>query len=209
SSFENRSAAGRRLADQLSDYTHRDDVVVLALPRGGLPVAAEVTRQLGLQLDVMLVRKIGFPGHPEYGIGAISEHQVEVIDQARIAQLGTTTDQLQESISAERQELERRLEIYRQGRSLPNLTDKTVLLVDDGVATGVTMKAAVESARKLGAAEVVVAVPVCAADSAAELRARADRLVCLLEPANLRAVGQYYQQFDQLNDDQVVKFLSN
>ena len=201
--FTNRADAGRQLAGWLSAYAGRADVVVLALPRGGVPVAAEVAARLGAPLDVFLVRKLGVPGHPELAMGAIAEGGVMVVSQAILADLGIPRSALDQVAARERLELERRDVQYRGGRERPSVRDKVVILIDDGLATGATMEAAVMALREHHPARIVVASPVGARESCERLGRVADEVVCALIPASFMAVGQWYQDFGQTSDDEV------
>lgn len=207
--FGDRTDAGRRLAALLSARSWLDPVV-LGLPRGGVPVAAEVARTLGVALEVVVARKLGAPGRPELGIGAVAEGGALVRDEAAIAALGVTEEQLEEITLRERAELRRRVETYRGGRPLPDLRGREVLVVDDGLATGVTAEAALAGLRVLGADHLVLAVPVGAPDSVRRLASHgAGEVVCLLAPAELRAVGQWYRRFDATSDDEVLALLAS
>jgi putative phosphoribosyl transferase len=201
--FTNRADAGRQLAGWLSAYAGRSDVVVLALPRGGVPVAAEVAARLGAPLDVFLVRKLGVPGHPELAMGAIAEGGVMVVSNAILADLGIPRAALDQVAARERLELERRDVQYRGGRERPSVRDKVVILIDDGLATGATMEAAVMALREHHPARIVVATPVGARDACERLSQVADEVICALIPASFMAVGQWYQDFGQTSDDEV------
>lgn len=205
--FRDRGDAGRQLAGELAG-TVGSSAVVLGLPRGGVPVAAEVARALQLPLDIIVVRKLGVPSHPEYAMGAIGELGVRIIDGDVIRATGVTDEQLAGVDRRERVELERRARRYRgAGEPLP-LVGRTAVIVDDGMATGSTAVAATQVARLLGASRVVLAVPVAAPDAVAELRRHADDVVCVEVPEHFRAVGQFYDGFDQTTDDEVVALLS-
>lgn len=201
--FTNRVDAGRQLAGWLSAYAGRSDVVVLALPRGGVPVAAEVAARLAAPLDVFLVRKLGVPGHPELAMGAIAEGGVMVVSNAILADLGIPRAALDQVAARERLELERRDVQYRGGRERPSVRDKIVILIDDGLATGATMEAAVMALREHHPARIVVATPVGARDACERLSQVADEVICALIPASFMAVGQWYQDFGQTSDDEV------
>lgn len=201
--FTNRADAGRQLAGWLSAYASRSDVVVLALPRGGVPVAAEVAARLAAPLDVFLVRKLGVPGHPELAMGAIAEGGVMVVSNAILADLGIPRAALDQVAARERLELERRDVQYRGGRERPSVRDKVVILIDDGLATGATMEAAVMALREHQPARIVVATPVGARDACERLSQVADEVICALIPASFMAVGQWYQDFGQTSDDEV------
>jgi erythromycin esterase-like protein/predicted phosphoribosyltransferase len=201
--FMNRADAGRQLADRLGAYAGRSDVVVLALPRGGVPVAAEVAARLKAPLDVFLVRKLGVPGHPELAMGAIAEGGVMVVSSALVAELGIPRAALDQVAVRERLELDRRDTLYRGGRERPAVRDRTVILIDDGLATGATMEAAVMALREHRPARIVVAAPVGARETCERLGRIADEVVCPLIPRSFMAVGQWYRDFEQTTDDEV------
>lgn len=205
--FLNRFDAGRQLATHLNALAQRNDVVVLALPRGGVPVASEVARELNAPLDVFLVRKLGVPGHPELAMGAIASGGVRVLSDDLIDQLGIPRAEVDRVSVRERLELERRDRLYRGDRSLPELRGRTVILVDDGLATGATMEAAIVAIGQFQPAQVVVAVPVGAADACHRLKEIADEVVCASTPEPFRAVGLWYQHFDQTSDEEVISLL--
>lgn len=204
--FADRADAGRRLAERLRGYRGRD-VLVLGLPRGGVPVAAEVARALGAPLDVLVVRKLGVPTQPELAFGAIGEDGVRVLNDTVLRRLGLGETEIGAVEAAERAELERRVTRYRGGRPGQPLTGRTVLIVDDGFATGATARAAALVARARGADTVVLAAPIGAADTVAELGTVADEVVCLGAPFDFVAVGQGYADFSQTPDDQVCALL--
>jgi erythromycin esterase-like protein/predicted phosphoribosyltransferase len=206
--FRNRVDAGRQLAAALGHYGGRSDVVVLALPRGGVPVAFEVARALGAPLDVFLVRKIGVPGHPELAMGAIAEGGVRVLNQGLIRDIGIPSTAVEQVVVRERLELERRDRLFRDGRSLPALKGRTVIVVDDGLATGATMEAAVHALRQMTDGSIVVAVPVGAPDTCKRLREIADDVICVDTPATFNAVGLWYEDFSQTTDEEVRRLLS-
>jgi putative phosphoribosyl transferase len=204
--FRDRKDAGRRLARVLAAMDmHRP--VVLALPRGGVPVAAEIAEALHAPLDVFVARKIGAPGRREYGIGAIAEGGEPLFDRWSVRALGIPEGQLAELAEDERHELDRRVRSYRGGRSLPPLGGRSVVLVDDGLATGVTAEAALRALRDRGLSDLVLAVPVCARDSASRLGSLAE-VVCLYCPEDFRAVGLWYDEFGQTTDDEVLDLLA-
>lgn len=205
--FRDRAHAGRVLARALSAYAGRDDVVVLALPRGGVPVAAELARALGAQFDVFVVRKLGLPGHEELAMGAVAPGGVLVLDNRLVRGLGIPDEVLKETVEKELRELERREAAYRAGRRPPDLEGKTVILVDDGLATGATMRAAALALRKYKPARVVVAVPVASAETCDEFRADVDEIVCALTPSPFHAVGLWYDDFSQTSDEEVRELL--
>ena len=206
--FRDRAEAGRHLAELLRGYAGREDVIVLALPRGGVPVAYEVARALGVPLDVFMVRKLGVPRHEELAMGAIAGGGVLVLDEGLIASLGIGTGQVRQAIAAEARELERRERVYRDGRAPPQLEGRTVILVDDGLATGATMRAAALAVREHRPARIVIAVPVAAAETCRELRGDADELVCAATPSPFGAVGLWYENFSQTSDEEVRELLA-
>ena len=206
--FLNREDAGRQLAAHLAHYAGRSDVIVLGLPRGGVPVAGEVAQRLHAPLDVFLVRKLGVPGHPELGMGAIAEGGVEVLSDDLIRDLGIPQRVVQQVAVRERMELDRRDALYRRGRTLPPVRGHIVILVDDGLATGSTMQAAVTALRRLEPARVVVAAPVGARDTCARLKLFADEVVCVEMPEPFHAVGLWYEQFAQTTDEEVKRSLT-
>jgi len=207
--FLDRADAGRQLAKTLTAYGGRSDVVVLGLPRGGVPVAFEVARELRAPLDVFLVRKLGVPGHPELAMGAIAEGGVEVLNDELIRDLGIPQKMVQEVAVRERMELDRRDTLYRGGRPLPAVRGRIVILVDDGLATGSTMQAAVTALRRLEPARIVVAAPVGAHETCDRLGHFANEVVCLIAPQQFQAVGLWYDVFTQTTDDEVKQLLGS
>jgi predicted phosphoribosyltransferase len=206
--FENRAEAGRSLAERLKEYVGRDDVIVLGLPRGGVPVAYEVARALRAPLDVFIVRKLGVPGFEELAAGAIASGGVRVLNEDVVRAL-PNADAIIESVTVrEKNELERREQSYRDGRPAPQVRGRIVILVDDGLATGATMRAAVKALRQSGAAKIVVAVPVGPPETCREIEAEADAIVCATAPEFFRAVGQYYHDFSQTSDEEVRELLA-
>jgi erythromycin esterase-like protein/predicted phosphoribosyltransferase len=206
--FKDRAEAGRLLADRLREYAGRDDVVVLALPRGGVPVAFEVARELDAPLDVFVVRKLGVPGREELALGAIATGGTRVLKRPLIQALGIPPDTIEAIDARERRELERRERAYRGEQPPPDVAGRTVILVDDGLATGSTMLAAVEAVRQDDPARVVVAVPVADPEVCTLLGTAADDAVCLITPQPLRAVGEWYEDFSQTTDDEVRALLA-
>jgi putative phosphoribosyl transferase len=205
--FRDRSEAGQQLSQALARYANRDDVIVLALPRGGVPVAYEVAEALRAPLDVFLVRKLGAPGHPEFAIGAIAAGGVQVLSKDVISSLGIPPEMVEQIAARERVELERRDKAYHGDRPKPPLRGTTVIVIDDGLATGSTMEAAVVALGEFHPAKIIVASPVGAADSCLRLRALADEVVCLKTPEPFRAVGLWYRAFDQTTDEEVIDLL--
>ena len=206
--FRDRVDAGRVLARKLDRYRGRPDLLVLALPRGGVPVAFEVARELGAPLDVFVVRKLGMPGHEEYAIGAIASGGVRIINEEAITAFGVTDDEIEAVTAAESAELERRERRYRDGRPPPEIAGKTVILVDDGLATGSTMRAAVEALREEGPARLVVAVPTAAPETCQEIGRLVDDMVCAMTPEPFYAVGLWYDDFGQTTDEEVHDLLA-
>src|SRR5213592_1307826 len=204
----NRTEAGRLLAEKLVNYAGRADVIVLGLPRGGVPVAFEVAQRLGALLDVFIVRKLGVPGFEELAAGAIASGGVRVLNEDVMRAIPHADEAINAITARETAELERREQIYREGRPPPELRDRIVILVDDGLATGATMRAAVKALRQSGAAKIVVAVPVGPPDTCRELEQEADEMICLSTPEFFQAVGQYYEDFSQTSDEDVRELLA-
>lgn len=205
--FADRSEAGRALAEMLSEYAHRDDVVVLALPRGGVPVAYEIARRLQAPLDVFLVRKLGVPGHEELAMGAIASGGVRVINPTVVEGLGIPPQVVDAVARREQRELERREQEYRENRPPIDVAGKTVILVDDGLATGSTMRAAVQALRALKPRKIIVAVPVAAPETCDEFRSEVDDIICAITPEPFHAVGLWYEHFAQTTDEEVKELL--
>lgn len=206
--FIDRVDAGRHLAGALRHYAGRDDVLVLALPRGGVPVAFPIAQALHAELDLMLVRKLGLPNQPEFAMGAIGSGGVCVLQPGVPGLMGVTQAEVDAVIAAEQSELARRERHYRGERPPARLAGRCVILVDDGVATGSTMLAAVEVARRQRPSRLVLAVPVAAQDALQVLRGVADEVACLLAPLRFRAVGQWYRRFEQTDDEEVQSLLA-
>jgi putative phosphoribosyl transferase len=204
--FEDRREAGRRLAEALATVA-ADGLVVLALPRGGVPVGVEVAHALGAPLDVLVVRKLGAPANPELGVGAIAEDGVRVLDAGHARAVGMTQPLLDETVEREQRELERRVARYRGDRAPAEVRDRVVVIVDDGLATGLTMLAAIRAVRRRGAARVIAAVPVGAGDSVALVAQEADDVVCLQTPADFGGVGRWYRDFAAVPDEEVIELL--
>ncbi|MED7922861.1 phosphoribosyltransferase family protein [Nonomuraea sp. LP-02] len=202
--FADRAEAGRRLAERLLDV---HDPVVLALPRGGVAVAAPIARRLGVPLDVLVTRKIGYPRQPELGVGAVAEGGEPVFDRTLLRRLGMTPESVADVVEQERRELARRVRVYRGDRPLPALAGREVIVVDDGLATGGTARAALRAVAAAGPARVTLAVPVGALGTVESLRHEADEVVALLTPVDFRAVGQWYVHFEQLTDADVLDLL--
>jgi putative phosphoribosyl transferase len=205
--FPNRSEAGRVLAAELARYTDLRDVVVLALPRGGVPIGFEIAHALHAPLDVFLVRKLGAPQYEELAMGAIASGGIRVLNESVVEQLRITAAEIEEVSLRERRELERREQAFRKGRPLVPVSDLNCILVDDGLATGSTMRAAVMALKKLNPRRIIVAVPVASADTCAEFEPLVDEIVCLYTPEPFMAVGRWYDDFAQLTDDQVRDYL--
>jgi predicted phosphoribosyltransferase len=206
--FPDRAEAGRVLGTKLSKYAGRDDVVVLGLPRGGVPVAYEVARALRVPLDVFIVRKLGVPGFEELAVGAIASGGVRVLNEDVVRALPNANEIIEAVTQRETAEVERREQSYRGGRPAPELQGKTVILIDDGLATGATMRAAVKALQRRGAAKIVVAVPVGPPDTCKEFEDEADEVVCASAPEFFQAVGQYYEDFSQTSDEEVRDLLA-
>lgn len=205
--FDNRIDAGQQLAERLLDLRDNPRVIVFGLPRGGVPVAAEVANAINGPLDVLLVRKIGTPGREELAMGAIASGDQIVLDQQIIAQFAVTEDQIQETVSRETEELQRRERVYRGDRPYPELRDKTVLLIDDGLATGSTMLVAVRAVKQQYPRQIIVGVPVAAPDSVEMIAQEVDRVVCISSPPGFQAVGQWYRNFLSTSDNEVIEIL--
>jgi predicted phosphoribosyltransferase len=206
--FADRRSAGRLLTQRLANYRRRDDLIILGLPRGGVPVAYEVARAMDAPLDVFVVRKLGVPGNPELAMGAIASGGVTVANEDVIRELQIPNDTIDAAAAQERAELDRRERLYRGNAAPLDLHDRTVILVDDGLATGATMRAATIAAAKLGATWVTIAVPVAPAETCRELAHFADDLVCLMMPEQFRSVGEWYDDFTQVEDDEVRALLA-
>jgi len=201
--FQDRSDAGRQLAERLTAYADREDVIVLALPRGGVPVAFEIAKALNAPLDVFLVRKLGVPGQEELAMGAIATGGVRVLNREVVHYLHIPDEVIDAVTSDELQELERREKIYRGDRPAPDVSGKTIILVDDGLATGSTMRAAVAALRQQQPARIVVAAPAAAPETCEDLKKEVDEIVCVITPRPFHAVGLWYKDFSQMTDEEV------
>ena len=206
--FHNRTEAGRQLATKLTAYAGRPDVLVLALPRGGVPVAFEVARALHAPLDVFLVRKLGLPGQEELAMGAIASGGTRVLNEEVVTQLNIPEEVIAIVAAEEQRELTQRERAYRDGRPAPDVRGRTIILVDDGLATGSTMRAAIAALRRREPARIIVAVPVGSHETCAELEGEADETVCVHMPEPFRAVGLWYDDFRQTTDEEVHDLLA-
>lgn len=206
-SFKDRKQAGELLAEQLADYAGHSDAVLLALPRGGVPVAFAISQKLGIPLDVLIVRKLGVPDHVEYAMGAVASGGICVLQQDVLDTLDIPAAAVEEAAQRELREIERRETLYRAGQPPIPLRDRVAILVDDGLATGSTMLAAVQAVRKQEPARIVIAVPVGADDTCEKLATEVDEFVCLSTPSPFYAVGMWYEDFSQTSDDEVKSLL--
>ncbi|RUR74197.1 phosphoribosyltransferase [Chlorogloeopsis fritschii PCC 9212] len=205
--YKNRTAAGQFLAKELAAYANRPDVLVLALPRGGVPVAFEVAKALNAPLDVFVVRKLGVPDQPELAMGAIASGGVRVLNQDIVRSLRLTETEISREEAKQRQELERRERLYRGNRPFPVIRGRTVIVVDDGLATGATMRAAIMALLTQQPARLVVAVPVAAPQTCQELESEVDEVVCAVTPTPFYSVGLWYENFPQTSDEEVRSLL--
>lgn len=206
--FRDRIHAGQALADRFLDLRDRDDVIVLGLPRGGVPVAAEVARAINAPLDVLVVRKIGAPGQPELAMGAIAFGEELILDHDLISQLGVLPNAVQRVIDRELLMLQKREQLYRGDHSFPDVRGATVLLIDDGLATGSTMRVAIQAVKRMNPAMIAVGVPVGATETVSAIGGEVDRIECLKTPANFMAVGRWYEDFRPVTDDEVIETLA-
>ncbi len=205
--FLNRYEAGKVLAEELNAFAHRSDVVILALPRGGVPVAYEIAKALVVPLDVFIVRKLGVPGHEELAMGAIATGGVTVFNDSIVRDLSISTVAIQQVTQSELAELKRRELLYRGQRPFPILTNKSIILVDDGIATGATIKAAIKALRQQKPASIIVAIPVAALSTYQEIAKQVEKIICPLTPSYFSAVGEWYENFSQTTDDEVFELL--
>jgi len=206
--FKDRKDAGKRLADKLTHYRDKADVIVLGLPRGGVTVAAEIAQALHCPLDILIVRKIGFPGDPEFAVGAVAETGSVVFNESIVAGYRVSRDYLEEETARQKVEISRRVALYRRGKGIPQLAGKTVILVDDGVATGATIKAAIATLKQENLAGLVVALPVATLAAQRTIAPLVDEWHCLQLPPDFRSVGQFYADFTQVEDEDVVALLN-
>ncbi|MGZ8210737.1 MAG: phosphoribosyltransferase [Burkholderiales bacterium] len=206
--IQNRVVAGQDLARALFKYRKHADVIVLGLPRGGVPVAAEIARELHAPLDILVVRKLGTPGHEELAMGAIASGGIRVLNDDIVATLGIGDDIIDKVAAREEIELERRMKAYRGARPWPDVEGKRVVLVDDGLATGATMRAAVSALRSQDPAKIIIAVPVAPCETLVQLRRKADEVICLATPEPFGAIAMWYGSFPQLSDDEVRQVLN-
>ena len=205
--FIDRQDAGVILAKQLTDYANQSNAIVLALPRGGVPVAYEVAVALSIPLDIFIVRKLGVPGYEELAMGAIASGGTVIFNEPLIHKLNLDQYSIDAVLQSEQKELVRREHLYRGNRSFPALSGKTIILVDDGIATGATMRAAVAALRKHKPASIIIAVPVAARESCEEMVKLVDKIICPLQPINFHAVGLWYENFSQTTDSEVIELL--
>ncbi len=206
--FKDRNDAGARLALKLKNYKDKEGTLVLALPRGGIVIGYEIASYINCPLDVIIIRKLGFPGNPELAIGAISENGYVTLDEDTIAFYGISEEYIQEEISIQKALIERRVNLYRKGNTLQDFKGKIVILVDDGVATGATMKVAISTLRVEEIKKLIVAIPVAPLETTEELVRLTDELICLDTPYGFLSVGSYYQDFSQVTDNDVIDTLN-
>jgi putative phosphoribosyl transferase len=205
--FRDRKEAGSLVAEKLMHYAGREDVIVLALPRGGVVNGFEIARRLKCPLDILIVRKIGFPGQPELAIGAVAETGAVVLNEDVISMGRVSEEYIKQESEKQKEEIRRRRELYRGGKGLPALEGKTVILVDDGVATGATMKAAISALKEEKLKKLVVGLPVASVEARESIGGMVDKMVCLQSPPGFMAVGGYYEDFTQVTDEEVVDML--
>jgi len=205
--YKDRKDAGLQLASRLTKYKDREDVLVLALPRGGVVIGYEVAKALNCLLDIIIIRKIGFPGQTELAIGAVSETGAVVLNEDIISTYTVSKEYIEEEISRQKKEILRRITLYRSGKGIPPLDGKIIILVDDGVATGATIKAAISTLKNEKIVRLVAALPVSSKDAEEEIKKTVDEWVCPETPVDFAAVGNYYQDFTQVSDEEVVELL--
>jgi putative phosphoribosyl transferase len=205
--FADRRDAGVQLISRLKEYKDQQGVIVLALPRGGVATGYEIARSLNMPLDIVIVRKIGFPGQPELGIGAVSETGTVVLNTSIISTYGVPKEYIEREVSRQKEEISRRVKLYRKGKRLPSLEGRTVILVDDGVATGATMKSAITTLKEENLKKLIVALPVAPPGVVKELEQMVDLFICIETPFDFMAVGSYYHDFTQVSDEEVINFL--
>jgi putative phosphoribosyl transferase len=205
--YKDRKDAGIRLASLLMKYKDRKDLIVLALPRGGVVIGYEIAKALNCPLDIIIIRKIGFPGQPELAVGAISETGTVVLNEGIISTYNVSTDYIEKGITKQKNEISKRIDFYRGGKGIPPLDGKTIILVDDGIATGATMKAAISALKKEKIVRLIAALPVSSEDAAEEIKKMVDEWVCPETDMCFTAVGNYYQNFTQVSDDKVIDLL--
>ena len=205
--FADRRDAGVQLISRLKEYKDQQGVIVLSLPRGGVATGYEIARSLNVPLDIVIVRKIGFPGQPELGIGAVSETGTVVLNTSIISTYGVPKEYIEREVSRQKEEISRRVKLYRKGKRLPSLEGKTVILVDDGVATGATMKSAITTLKEENLKKLIVALPVAPPGVVKELEQMVDIFICIETPFDFMAVGSYYHDFTQVSDEEVINLL--
>ena len=205
--FKDRKEAGQKLANKLEQYRDKKDTIVLGLPRGGVVTAYEIAKSLNLPLDLIVPRKIGAPDNPEFAIGAIAEDGEGIFDQSVITEYNISKDYIDKEVEKEKKEAQRRLKLYRGDRPILNLKDKTAILIDDGVATGATMRAAIKSAKIKGVKEIIVATPVIARDTLKKIGTEVNEVIYLDAPTFFGAVGAFYQSFAQTEDKEVIELM--
>ena len=205
--FADRRDAGVQLISRLKEYKDQQGVIVLSLPRGGVATGYEIARSLNIPLDIVIVRKIGFPGQPELAIGAVSETGTVVLNTSIISTYGVPKEYIEREVSRQKEEISRRVKLYRKGKGLPPLQGKTVILVDDGVATGATMKSAITTLKEENLKKLIVALPVAPPGVVKELEQMVDIFICIESPFDFMAVGSYYHDFTQVSDEEVINLL--
>jgi putative phosphoribosyl transferase len=205
--FADRRDAGVQLISRLKEYKDQQGVIILSLPRGGVATGYEIARSLHIPLDIVIVRKIGFPGQPELGIGAVSETGTVVLNTSIISTYGIPKEYIEREVSRQKEEISRRVKLYRKGKKLPSLEGKTVILVDDGVATGATMKSAITTLKEENLKKLIVALPVAPPGVVKELEQMVDIFICIETPFDFMAVGSYYHDFTQVSDEEVINLL--